>query len=321
VGLKPRGGSSPLQRTSPGATAPGFCLQVPAGLDWWRLQPGGADWLDRLPRLVAECAETWALEVGPAYPGSHVSLVAPATLQDGTRAALKINFPDAESEHEADALAHWAGSGAVLLLASDQARRALLVERCEPGLELWQVEDEDQANRIAAGVLRKLWKPPPPNHPYRLLADEARAWAEELPGAWQQLGRPFDRQLLDLAVSSARDLGSSQGDQVVLHQDCHGGNVLSAEREPWLAIDPKPLVGEREFDAASLVRDRRPELVKDPHPQRRIRRRLDQLAAELELDRERMRGWGVVHALAWGVSGTGKVETDMIACAEWLSTS
>jgi streptomycin 6-kinase len=296
-------------------------LQVPAGLDWWRRQPGGADWLDRLPGLVAGCAEEWSLEIGPAYAGSHVSLVAPATLADGTHAALKINFPDEESEHEADALAHWDGHGAVRLLAHDPERRALLVERCEPGLELWQVEDEEQANRIAAGVLRKLWKPPPPNHPFRLLEDEAQGWAEELPVVWAQLGRPFEQRLVESAVSYARDLGSSQGDPVLLHQDYHGGNVLSAQREPWLAIDPKPLVGEREFDAASLLRDRRDELVEDPDPQLRVRRRLDQLAGELELDRERMRGWGVVHALAWGVSVIGKVETDMIACAEWLAAS
>jgi streptomycin 6-kinase len=126
---------------------------------------------------------------------------------------------------------------------------------------------------------------------------------------------------VEQAVALARDLGSSQGESVVLHQDYHGGNVLRSEREPWLAIDPKPLVGEREFDAASLLRDRRDELVADPRPQRRVRRRLDLLAAELGLDRERMRGWGIVHALAWGVSGIGKVEEDMVACAHWLAMS
>ena len=94
--------------------------------------------------------------------------------------------------------------------------------------------------------------------------------------------------------------------------------MLRAEREPWLAIDPKPLVGEREFDGASLLRDRRDELVRDPDPQRRVRRRLDQLSAELTLDRERLRGWGIVHALAWGFSGQ-KVEAAMIACARWLA--
>jgi streptomycin 6-kinase len=107
---------------------------------------------------------------------------------------------------------------------------------------------------------------------------------------------------------------------VVLHQDFHGGNVLSSERDEWLAIDPQPLVGEREFDAASLLRDRPDELFADSHARRRLRRRLDLVSAELGLDRERIRGWGVVHALAWGVSAAaGKVEAEMVACARWLT--
>jgi streptomycin 6-kinase len=268
---------------------------------------------------VEECAELWGLRLGRAYAGSHVSLVAPAERDDGTQVVLKLNFPDDESQHESDALAHWDGQGAVWLLESDRERRALLIERCIPGTSLWKVADENEANRIAASVLRRLWRPRPPAHPFRLLADEAASWADELALVWEQLGRPFERRLVDQAVTWARELGAAQGDPVVLHQDFHGGNVLRAEREPWLAIDPKPLLGEREFDAASLLRDRREELAEDPSPSRRVSRRLDQLAGDLELDRERIRGWGVVHALAWGVSGIGKVEADMVACARWLA--
>lgn len=123
--------------------------------------------------------------------------------------------------------------------------------------------------------------------------------------------------LLDQAVDFLRQAGPTQRELVVVHQDFHGGNVLRAEREPWLAIDPKPLVGEREFDTASLLRDRRRELASDPNPGRTVRRRLDQLATELDLDRERMRGWGIAHALAWGLVEV--VLDEMVACARWLA--
>jgi streptomycin 6-kinase len=93
--------------------------------------------------------------------------------------------------------------------------------------------------------------------------------------------------------------------------------VLRADRG-WLAIDPKPLAGERELDAASLLRDRRIELAADPAPVRRMRRRLDQLSGELDLDRERIRGWGLAHALAWGASTSGWID-ELVACARWLS--
>jgi streptomycin 6-kinase len=246
---------------------------------------------------------------------AHVAYVAPAELPDGRRAVLKVNFPEPESEREPDALLHWDGVGAVRLLAHDPGRRALLVERCEPGTQLWQVADEEEANSSAAAVLRRLWRPPPAAHAFRLLADQAAAWTEELPVRWEGLGRPFEPALLEEAVAFLGEAAASQGEQVLLHQDLHGGNVLRAGREPWLAIDPKPLVGEREFDTASLLRDRRPELLGDPAAAARVRRRLDRLAAELDLDRERMRGWGVAHALAWdGDEG-------MIACARWLAAA
>jgi streptomycin 6-kinase len=297
-------------------------MEIPAALGWWRAVPGGAEWLDRLPRLAGECAETWQLRLGRAFDGGNVSLVLAVERADGFPAVLKINFPEDESAHEADALDFWQGFGAVRLLAHDRLRRALLIERCIPGTTLWQLPVEEEANRIACAVLRRLWRPPPSDHAFRPLANEALRWADELPREWSQMCEPFERKLIDLALSAVHELVPSQGDIVVVHQDFHGGNVLRAEREPWLAIDPKPLVGEHAFDAASLLRDRREELIRDPAGGRRIRRRLDQLTAELGLDRERLRGWGIVHALAWGFSAeTQKVEEDMIACARWLAVA
>jgi streptomycin 6-kinase len=294
-------------------------MRLPSGLAWWRDDPGGAEWLERLPRLVAESAEQWSLRLGEPFAGSHVSLVVPVELPGGGVAVLKINFPDPESEHEADALTHWDGQGAVRLLAHDHDRRALLVERCRPGTQLWSVPAEDDFCLIAASVLRRLWQRAPGRGGYRELAGEAERWADELPRDWEALGRPFERGLVEAAVSAVLELVPSQGPPALLHQDFHGGNVLRSEREPWLAIDPKPVVGEREFDAASLLRDRRWELAQ-PGAAARIARRLDILAAELALDRERMRLWGVVHALAWGV-GDAKLEPDMVECARLLAAA
>lgn len=237
----------------------------------------------------------------------------PVRLPDGSEAVLKVNFPESENEHEADALASWDGRGAVRLLAQDTKRRALLVERCLPGTAAWELE-EDEANEIAAGVLLQL-REAPPGEVFRSLADEAERWAESLPATWEEAGRPFDRALLDEAVDFMRTVPAPE-EAVLLHQDLHGGNVLRSERG-WLAIDPKPLVGERAFDVASLLRDRREELVRDPEAEARIRRRLDFFSDRLELDRDRVRGWGIAHALAWGFEG-GRPLADHIACARLL---
>src|SRR5207342_1950111 len=186
------------ERRRPRATGPPGppgppCLTLPEGLGWWRDRSGGANWLDRLPGIVRACATRWSLEVGPPFEPAHISWVAPVRLADGTDAVLKVSFPEAESEHEADALRHWDGRGAARLPASDPRERTLLVERCSPGTTLWEVADEDEANRTAVGVLGRLWRPAPPAHPFRLLADEATRWADELPGRWERAGRPCAR--------------------------------------------------------------------------------------------------------------------------------
>ena len=138
----------------------------------------------------------------------------------------------------------------------------------------------------------------------------------ELPLDWEAAGRPFERALLEEAVEEMRSAEPAPAEPVILHQDLHGGNILSSVRG-WLAVDPKPLVGEREFDVASLLRDRRDELADDPDGAVRIRGRLDFFSERLDLDRDRVRGWAIGHALAWGFDG-GRPLPDHIACARAL---
>jgi streptomycin 6-kinase len=289
-------------------------IAVPERLSWWRDRSGGAAWLESLPRLAEECADRWSLRLGEPFGQGHVSLTMPVRLPDGKQAVLKLNFPEEENAHEADALLHWRGEGAVQLLEVDRERNALLVEYADPGTSLWEVADDEEATLVATSVLRRLWRrPPPEEHSFRVLAAEAKRWTAELRSDWESLGRPFEQSLVDEAVAAARELVSSEPDVVLCHQDLQGSNVLRARREPWLAIDPKPIVGEPAFDVASLLRDRRWATRAAV-----IGRRLDLLAAELDLERERMRGWGIVHALHWGV-GSNKVEADLVECARLLA--
>jgi streptomycin 6-kinase len=292
--------------------------QLAENLPLW-MGERGRTWLAELPELVAEYASRWQLDVGPVFEdGGAVSWVAPAKRADGADAVLKLFVPDAENRHEAECLLHYDGRGAVRLL--DRAEGVLLLERARPGSPLWELPDEqeDAANGVVAGLLGELWRAPPADSPHRLLTQVASEWAEEIPESWEALGRPFERSLVESAVDALLTLGPDQGEEVVLHQDLHGGNVLRAERQPWLAIDPKPLIGEREFDLASLLRDRRDSLAVDSRPAARIRRRLDLLASETGLDRQRLRGWGIAHALAWGIDSHGADEM-MVACARWLA--
>jgi streptomycin 6-kinase len=241
----------------------------------WQDEP---TWLESLPTLVAECVAQWNLELEAPVDTPH-SLVVPAG-----DVVLKLNVPSHfEADTEADALVRWNGGGAVRLVARDDERRALLVERCVPGTRLWDAGVDEIT--VVAELVPRLQVAVGGTHPFTLLADEADRWAALVPGWFAAAGEPFERALLDTALDVYRTV--DRGARCLVNQDLHGGNVLRAEREPWLVIDPKPLVGECELEASALLRN-----ADDPS------RWLDALA-ELGFDRERARGWGVAHNLAW----------------------
>jgi streptomycin 6-kinase len=234
--------------------------------------------------------------------------VAPGTRADGTEVVLKIQKPHRESEHEVAALELWAGEGAVRLLAHDPERHALLIERCVPGRPLFEA-GQDAALDVFVELLPRLWKPA--GAPFRPLAEEAAWWLESLPANWERAGRPFERRLLAAGLTALRELPPTQGEQVLLHQDLHGENVLAAQREPWLAIDPKPLAGEREFGLAPVIRS-----FELGHSRRDVLHRLDRLSSELGIDRERARGWTIGQTLAWAFDS--EYHSTHVETARWL---
>jgi streptomycin 6-kinase len=258
-------------------------MQLPTGLrQTWKREP---EWLDELPRVVRELAAAWDLALEEPIDTPH-SLVVPAG-----DVVLKLNAPSHfEADHEADALVRWDGRGAVRVVARADESRALLIERCRPGTRLWDSAVDEPS--VVSDLLLRLRTEATEPHPFRLAADEAPRWAEEVQTRYGLGGRPFEESLLELAVDV---FGSADpGVTALVNQDLHGGNILSATREPWLVIDPKPLVGERELDAVGPLRNA---ALNGGAPA--VRRWLEMLA-ELGLDRERAQAWGVAHALAWG---------------------
>ena len=248
-------------------------------------------WLERVPELVAECVEEWKLELGEPYEAGAAGYAVRAALTDGTPTVLKLIYPHREAEHEADALELLAGNGAVRLLARDDARSAMLLERCEPGTALAENGGE-KALDVLVELLPRHWVRA--GEPFHTLAEEAAWWIDDLPEQWEQSGRAIERRLVDTAVDALGLLSESQGEQVLLNQDLHGDNVLAAEREPWLVIDPKPLLGEREFAVAPIVRS-----FELGSSRADVLYRLDRLTSELGLDRERARGWTIGQTMAW----------------------
>jgi streptomycin 6-kinase len=283
---------------------------IPSQLDWLKAREEGRAWLESLPTRIDECVAHWRLELAQPFPYAFTSVAIPGRNYDGSDVVLKVRFVDRETEHEPVALRSWNGDGSVLLLDELEERGAMLLERCIPGTSLSDAGSET-ALEVLIGLLPRLWKPAT-SPPFRTLGEESAWWALNLRARWREAGRPFEEELVDAALDVLSTLPLSQGETVLLDQDLHGANVLAAKREPWLAIDPKPLVGEREFGLAPIIRSS--ELG---HSRRDVLRRLDRLSSDLRLDRERARLWCFAQTVAWSIETTGALQ-DHVDVARWL---
>jgi len=118
------------------------------------------------------------------------------------------------------------------------------------------------------------------------------------------------------------ELTASAPAPLLLHGDLHHDNILAAERQPWLAIDPKGLIGDPAYETGALLYNPHPLLLDAPDPGRILARRVDQLAEELSLDRARVRGWGLVRAVLsawWSVGSSDQFREAVMTCAELLA--
>ena len=239
-----------------------------------RFGDDGRRFLAELSDRLAAAARRWDLTVQDPLPIGIGGYLTGAVTAEGERAVLKLS-PESVGL-EAYALSRWAGSGAVRLLAVDEPARALLLERCEPGRTLGELDDEAL---VATGC----------------------ALARELQRAPDAEDR---RRLPELAA-----------DGVVCHGDLNPGNVLSARRRAWLAIDPLPVIAPPAYDAASLVWCRRDWLLAQPDPRAVVDRRVAQAAAALAIDESAVREWTARRAraileerAAWGDYDAGPFE-------------
>lgn len=255
--------------------------------------PGRA-WIARLPGLVAELAQRWSLELEPPFSGvAGASWVAPAGVVKGMPVVLKVGWPHREARTEAAGLRFFAGRGAVRLLRADSRACAVLEERCLPGDDLYNVPLEE-GNAIAAELLGRLWRPAVPTGPIESLSDIVAEWLEEFPDGRTE----YPPDLVARAGEVARELVASQPGPVVLHGDFNPGNILASQRDGWLSIDCKPLVGDPAYDLAQFLANR---LVWSgrPAPVAEMARQIAFFAEALHLEFDRIARWAFVKSLGW----------------------
>jgi streptomycin 6-kinase len=234
---------------------------------------------------------------------------------------LKLSFPgDKEFETEAAALAAFGGRGVCRLLRLDLARGAMLLQRLRPGRPLTSLGDDEEATAVAAGVMKKMWRPAPPDHGFPAVSDWSRGF-QRLRRRFGGGTGPMPERLVGEAEALFAELISSGGEPLLLHGDLHQENILSAGRRTWLAIDPKGVVGEAAYDTAALLHNPVGAL-NAPDPRGLLQRRLDVLSEDLGLERGRVRAWGLAQAVLaayWGLEDGGRVWDEALVFAKLLA--
>ena len=266
----------------------------------------GVSWLQQLPTRLDTYAQRWALQLGSPFALSY-NYVLSATRADGSPVVVKAGYPSNELHNEIAALRLYAGDGMVQLLDADPEQGIMLLERLHPGDMLSTLADDEEATIIGATVMRHLWRPAPANHAFPTVAKWAQGLQRHRARFDGGVG-PLPKPLFEAAESLFRDLLATNEPPMLLHGDLHHFNILRAQRQPWLAIDPKGLVGDPAYEVGAFLYNPAPALGTRPNLDRLLHRRIDLLAEQLGFERARICGWGVAQAVlsaCWSIEDQG----------------
>lgn len=249
-------------------------------------------WLETLPQLLEKLLALWSLRLETPFDHEGTcSWVCPVIGSDGTQEVLKLAMPHMEGKHEIQGLRYWDGRAMVKLLEADDESGAMLLERCLPGTTL-RSQPEPEQDVIVAGLLKRIWESTATSSAFagfRPLAQVIDFWCEE---TGSQRRHWPDAELVREGLRVMRELSRPAQTDVLLATDLHAGNVLRAQREPWLAIDPKPFVGDRAYDPVQHLINCEMRLHQDPAAL------VERMADLTEVDPERLRLWTFARAAA-----------------------
>jgi streptomycin 6-kinase len=277
----------------------------------------GEAWLQQLEELLHACEKRWGFVIGEPFQLSY-NYVASVAMADGGEAVLKLGVPGHELSQELRALQHFGERGAVRLLDADEGTGLILLERLRPGATLKSVPDDAEATRCAAAVMKRLWG----SEPVVLTGMEsAFPSVEQWFGGLKKLRERYDGgtgPLPEMLVAQAEKLvqellSSGNGSLYLLHGDLHHENILSSDRGGWLAIDPKGVIGQPEYEVVPYLMNHWPEHGVSELTKQRVRI----FAEDLDLSEDRIRMWAFCHSVLsawWHVDGdTGQQEAAVAA--------
>jgi len=275
----------------------------------------GELWLQELPSFLAEMEKKLNIHLKQPFPNLTYNYVAPAFDKNDQPLVFKCGMPNKHLNSEIAALNFYAGKGAVNLINADAQQGWMLLEKCEPGTTLANMKNDDKATEIAITLMQQLWRVPKEQAKFQSVTQ----WLEALNNVPPH---PIPAKMLENARLLAKQLLTSQSEPVLLHGDLHHENILQTTRAPWLAIDPKGVIGEREFEIGALLRNPYSFIDNNPNLAKQSARRLSIISEITGFDRERLRLWAFVQAVLsaiWYLQDNIDGVEKMIYCAHTFS--
>lgn len=261
----------------------------------------------RLPKRVEELAREWNVLVRHTFetPSSFVAF----GLRGPQEVVLKVIRGEGDEWLSGEALEAFNGRGTVRVY--EHVGGAVLLERLKPGTPLTALALEgrdDEATEILAEVIERMSGPRPSSKAFVRVEDWARGFERYLESGDEQIP-------VDLVAQAARmymRLCASQQRVRLLHGDLQHYNVLLDSERGWVAIDPKGVIGEVEYEIGASLRNpyERPDLFTAPEA---IERRIRLYEARLKLNPARALAWAFSQAVLsaiWSVEDEEAFDAD-----------
>ena len=287
----------------------------------------GDVFLRALPESIAAASTHWGLtEVEPA---SNLSYNFVAFAKRGPeQVVLKMGVPNRELKSEIAALRLFGGEGACRLIDYEEEKYWMLLERLKPGGMLSTLEDDEEATHIAAEVVQKIWRRVDWGHhgdavEFQSSFIQLKDWFDGLKRLRLMFNGgtgPLNESLVERVERSVQDFFAENYKPVLMHGDYHHFNILSSERG-WLVIDPKGVIGPACYELGPFLMNPWGDVLSGKEYRRLTRRRIDILHERLGFERERIREWGMAHAVLsawWGIEDNTGWEYSL-AFAEMLA--
>lgn len=254
---------------------------------------------------IQQHARAWRLVVEDVFE-TETSAIAFVT-RDAQPLVLKVVKQQGDEWHSGKVLEAFAGNGVARVY--EQAPGAMLIERLRPGNSLVSLAlngKDEKATNILAAVMQKMSAPEVP-----VLCATTQDWARGFDRYIASGDIQISRHLVESGQRVYSDLSASQRRVRLLHGDLHHYNVLYDSDRGWLAIDPKGVAGELEYEVGAVLRNpfERPDLFASAST---VERRLKQFTSILNLDFERALAWGFAQAVLsaiWEIEDGSQVDS------------